>query len=71
MSSAARTSLSRPRWQNALTQLVDDTGAVAIEYGLIAALIVLAILGTIIQIGESLFGLPLQLLVDAFEAALS
>jgi Flp pilus assembly pilin Flp len=71
MSSAARTSLPRSRWQNALDQLADESGAVAIEYGLIAALIVLAILGTIIQIGESLFGLPLQLLVDAFEAALS
>jgi Flp pilus assembly pilin Flp len=49
----------------------ETTGAVAIEYGLIAALIVLAILGTIIQLGDTLFGLPLQLLVNAFTGALS
>jgi Flp pilus assembly pilin Flp len=49
----------------------ETTGAVAIEYGLIAALIVLAILGTIDQLGDTLFGLPLQLLVNAFTGALS
>jgi Flp pilus assembly pilin Flp len=68
---AAWKSLPRPRWQSALTQLADESGAVAIEYGLIAALIVLAILGTIIQLRDSLVGLPLQLLIDAFDAALS
>lgn len=71
MSTAARTPLSRPRWQHALTQLVDDTGAVAIEYGLIAALIALAILGSLVQLGESVLGLPLQSLIDTFGAALS
>jgi Flp pilus assembly pilin Flp len=71
MNAAARTSHPRPSWQDALAQLGDESGAVALEYGLIAALIVLAVLGTIIQIGDSLFGLPLQLLVDALAAALS
>jgi Flp pilus assembly pilin Flp len=68
---AARKSLPRPQWQSALTQLADESGAVAIEYGLIAALIALAILGTLVQLRESLVGLPLQLLIDAFNAALS
>jgi Flp pilus assembly pilin Flp len=67
--------LTTLRSPSILQQLValwqEETGAVAIEYGLIAALIVLAILGTLVQIGESLFGLPLQLLVNAFSAALS
>ena len=71
MSSAARTSLPRPPWQNALAQLADESGAVAIEYGLIAALIALAILGTLVQLGDALVGLPLQSLIDAFIAALS
>jgi Flp pilus assembly pilin Flp len=71
MNAAARTSLPRSSWQNALAQLQDESGEVALEYGLIAALIVLAILGTIVQLGDTLFGLPLQSLVDAFEAALS
>jgi Flp pilus assembly pilin Flp len=71
MSAAARTLLSRPPWQNALTQLADETGAVAIEYGLIAALIALAILGSIVQLGEAILGLPMQALIDAFIAALS
>jgi hypothetical protein len=62
---------SRSNGQHPVDLWQDATGAVAIEYGLIAALIVLAILGSIIQLGETLFGLPLPLLVDAFEAALS
>jgi hypothetical protein len=44
---------------------------VALEYGLIAALIAVAILGSIVQLSESLVGLPLQSLIDAFIAALS
>ena len=71
MSAAARTSLPRPPRQNALTRLADESGAIAIEYGLLAALIALAVLGTIVQLGDALFGLPLQLLIDAFGAALS
>jgi Flp pilus assembly pilin Flp len=64
-------SLSRLPWRNALTRLADETGAVALEYGLIAALIAVAILGTIVQLSESLVGLPLQSIIDAFTGALS
>jgi len=71
MNAAARTSLPCLPWQNTLTLLADETGAVAIEYGLIAALIALAILGSIVQLSESLMGLPLQSLIDAFTGALS
>jgi hypothetical protein len=49
----------------------ETSGAVALEYGLIAALIAVAILGSIVQLSESLVGLPLQSLIDAFIAALS
>ena len=41
------------------------SGAVAVEYGLIAALIIVAIVGSIIQLGDALLALPLQLLADA------
>jgi Flp pilus assembly pilin Flp len=49
----------------------DTCGAIAVEYGLIAALIALAVIGSITQLGETLFGLPLQALVDAFVGSLS
>ena len=49
----------------------ETSGAVAIEYGLIAALIALAIIGSIIQLGESVADLPMQSLIDAFAGALS
>jgi Flp pilus assembly pilin Flp len=71
MNAAARTSLVRLARRPILAQLADDTGAVALEYGLIAALIVLAVLGTIDQLGESLLGLPMQSLIDAFANVLS
>ena len=71
MSLAARTSLPCPPRQNAFTWLADESGAVAVEYGLLVALIALAVLGTIIQLGEALFGLPLQLLIDSFAAVLA
>jgi Flp pilus assembly pilin Flp len=46
--------------------LWDETkAAVAIEYGLIAALIVLAILGSIKALGVDLGGLPLASIVAA------
>jgi Flp pilus assembly pilin Flp len=71
MSSAARTSLPCPPRQNAFARLADERGAVAVEYGLLVALVALAVLGTIIQLGEALFGLPLQLLIDSFAAVLA
>jgi Flp pilus assembly pilin Flp len=64
-------SLPRLPWQDALMRLADETGAVALEYGLIAALIAVAILGTILQLSEALVGLPLQSLIDAFTGSLS
>ena len=48
-----------------------DNGAIAIEYGLIAALIAVAILGTIAELGNTLFALPLQSIIAAFIAAIS
>jgi Flp pilus assembly pilin Flp len=71
MRSVARTPIPRAPWQKVLTRLADQTGAVAMEYGLIAALIALAILGTLLQLGGSVANLPLQSLVDAFQAAVS
>jgi Flp pilus assembly pilin Flp len=71
MKSAAPMSLPRLPWQDALTRLADETGAVALEYGLIAALIAVAILGSIVQLSESLVGLPLQSIIDSFTGALS
>jgi Flp pilus assembly pilin Flp len=49
----------------------ETSGAIALEYGLIAALVAVAILGSIIHLGEAVFGLPLQALVDALMAAVS
>jgi Flp pilus assembly pilin Flp len=67
-----RTTLNaRSMGQNAVDFWQETSGAVALEYGLIAALIAVAILGSIIQLGESLFGLPLQSLIDAFAGSLS
>jgi Flp pilus assembly pilin Flp len=71
MNAAAWTPLPRPLWRSALASLTDETGAVAIEYGLIAALIAVAILGTLARLGESILGLPLQSLIDAFTGALT
>ena len=71
MSSAARISLPRQPWQHALARLADERGAIAIEYGLIAALIALAIIGTLFEVGEAVLALPMQSLIDAFEAVIS
>ena len=46
-------------------------GAIAVEYGLLAALIALAILGRSVELGEALLALPLQSLIDAFQAVIS
>jgi Flp pilus assembly pilin Flp len=67
-----RKTLSAPSIrQSAIDFWQEATGAIAIEYGLIAALIALAILGSIVQLGEAILGLPMQALIDAFIAALS
>ena len=63
MNAALRTSL--PRWQALAALRADETGATAVEYGLIAALVALALLGGLKALGADLVGLPLQSIVDA------
>ena len=49
----------------------ETSGVTALEYGLIVALIAVAILASLTLLGESLFGLPLQSLIDALAGVLS
>ena len=65
MNAGLRTSLPLPRCQGLPRLLLDETGATAVEYGLIAALVVLAILGGLKALGADLAGLPLQSIIDA------
>lgn len=58
-------------WRGAVDLWQETTGAVALEYGLIAALIAVAILGTLVEVRDALVGLPLQAVIDAFVNALS
>ena len=69
MNPGVRTCLPRSRWHAALSLRGDEAGATAIEYGLIAALIVLAILGGLNTLGTDIAGLPLQTIIDAIVAA--
>lgn len=46
-------------------------GSVATEYGLIAALVVIAIIVTLSQVRTNLLGLPFPALIGAFTEALS
>jgi Flp pilus assembly pilin Flp len=57
----------RPR---ALSRLAEETGAIGVEYGLLAALIALAIMGTIRTLGLNLVNLPLQSIIDAIQAVI-
>jgi Flp pilus assembly pilin Flp len=67
-----RTTLkARSMGQIAVSFWQETSGATAVEYGLIVALIAVAIIASLIILGESLFGLPLQSLIDALAAALS
>jgi pilus assembly protein Flp/PilA len=52
-------------WQRVRSLLGDQDGAIAIEYGLIAALIVVVILGSIKALGANLSSLPLAAIVAA------
>jgi pilus assembly protein Flp/PilA len=49
----------------------NNEGGVAIEYGLIAALIVVAILGVLGDVSDALIGLPLGAIIDALSNAVS
>ena len=45
-------------------------GSVAVEYGLIAALVVIAVILAIVQVRANLLGLPFPALIAAFAEAL-
>ncbi len=59
------------RHEQALSRLAEETGAIGVEYGLLIALIALAILGTIRTLGLSLATLPLQSIIDAIQAVIA
>jgi Flp pilus assembly pilin Flp len=48
----------------------DESAAVGVEYALLAALVALAIIGSLRGLGVSLANLPLPALIAAFEGAL-
>lgn len=64
MSAEVRMSLPRPR-RGAGALLTDDSGATAVEYGLIAALMAMAILGGLRTLGADVAALPMQAIIDA------
>jgi pilus assembly protein Flp/PilA len=68
MNSGVRTFLLRLRWRAAVSVLADDTGATAMEYGLIAALIAVAILSGLKTLGNDLVNLPLQSIITAVQS---
>lgn len=57
--------------QQAIRLWQETSGATAVEYGLIAALIAVAILASLHELGATLIGLPLQSIVDAIQGVLS
>ena len=59
------------RWPTAARLQADASGAVALEYGLIAALVTVAILGSLRTLGISLVSLPLPSLIAAFQGAVN
>ena len=59
------------RLRHAPVLLRSRDGATAIEYSLIAAMIAMTILGALHQLGGAMLGLPLPMLVNAFESAVS
>lgn len=59
----------KPRALSAL--LTDVEGATAVEYGLIAALVTVGLIGALRNVREALFALPLGTLSEVFAAALS
>ena len=59
------------RCEQALSRLAEETGAIGVEYGLIAALIALVIMGTIRTLGLNPANLPLQSIIDAIQAVIA
>jgi Flp pilus assembly pilin Flp len=70
MSLATRTSLARTPRRSAVALGADETGATAVEYALIAALIVLAIISALKALGADMAALPLQSIIDALQSVL-
>jgi Flp pilus assembly pilin Flp len=64
-------STHQSRRQRALSRLADESGAIGVEYGLLAALIALVIMGTIRTLGLNLANLPLQSIIDAIQAVIA
>ncbi|MGH6945298.1 MAG: Flp family type IVb pilin, partial [Geminicoccaceae bacterium] len=57
---------TRRAFRNTTAALIGDCrGAIAVEYGLIAALVAIVILGSLKALGLSLTGLPLAAIVNA------
>ena len=63
--------IRRDFWRLATRLGADRRAAIGVEYGLLAALVALAILGSLQTLGVSLTSLPLPSLVAAFQSALS
>lgn len=58
-------------WQALPSLRADDSGATAVEYGLIAALIVVAILSGLKTLGASIASMPMQSIIDAIQAVIA
>jgi Flp pilus assembly pilin Flp len=71
MNARVCTSTHQSRRQRTLSRLVEETGAIGVEYGLLVALIALVILGTVKSLGGSLASLPLQSIIDAIQAVIT
>jgi Flp pilus assembly pilin Flp len=63
-------STHQSRWQLALSRFAEESGAIGVEYGLLAALIALVIMGTIRTLGLNLANLPLQSIIDAIQSVI-
>ena len=63
-------STHQSRCRRALSRVAEESGAIGVEYGLLAALIALVIMGTIRSLGVSLATLPLQSIVDAIQSVI-
>jgi Flp pilus assembly pilin Flp len=57
--------------QHAICLWQETSGATAMEYGLIAALIAVAIIAGLKELGATIVGLPLQSIIDAIAGVLS
>ena len=62
---------ARRLWRTVAALRAHTSGAIAIEYGLIAALVTIAILGVLRELGGSLVGLPMAQIVAALANAAS